>query len=96
MGSDKRLREGDRVTVYWDDAWASTATWDMPAEKDELLKPWPQKNHGEVFAVNKDFVCLAHDFDVRHKDATGKNRSRNVQTIPRKYITKIERLVVEK
>ncbi len=98
MGSDKRLREGDRVTVYWDDAWSSGYTWDMPLEKAKLLTSWEQKTHGEIFAINKNHICLASEIDVRHHDGSprGERRSRQIQTIPRKYITKIERLVVEK
>ena len=95
MGSNKRLREGDRVTIHWDDAWSSEAYWDK-TEKKRMLRLYSNVTHGEVWAVDKKSLCLAHETHDSEPDGTGYLRTRKMSTIPRVNITKIERLVVEK
>ncbi|KKL76834.1 hypothetical protein LCGC14_2040960 [marine sediment metagenome] len=93
MGSDKRLREGDRVTIHWEDAWSSESYHYKGDKADHklMLGAVHMRSHGEVFAVDGNSVCLAHEVQYDKQE-----RSRRIQNIPRRYITKIEKLVVEK
>lgn len=84
-----KLEVGDRVTVYWDDAWSSDRNWFRGDESDrrDMLECTSLRSHGEIFALDENSICIAHEV-IEGKDI----HSQKVQHLPRKFITKIEKM----
>jgi len=81
-----KLRTGDRATVYWDDAWKRSGLV-YKSDIAGMTKPYPMRTTGWIFGLSKECVIIGAEMD-RDEDC------RDVHSIPRKYVTKIERLVV--
>lgn len=86
--STPSLRRGDLVVIHWNDAWTNEG-YARKGSESELLKPYPIISAGFVAAMDSTAVALAQTIDPD-------GDWRRTHTIPRKYITKIERFVLQK
>ena len=82
------LKQGDRVTVYWDDAYRSSGIT-VQTDRASLLKGFPLRTTGVVYTQDDTFLVLVEELD---RDDDG----RDSHSILWVNVTKVEKLRVQK